>query len=101
MNWQLLVSAVPIGAVASVLLLGRKRYGRQDPTSQNPTIPKAQIANTENPATTKDKISHMFDEIMKLDQHKVPEKTPSHEEEEEESKKKYIKFARARALLDL
>lgn len=89
-NWQFLVPVVPIGAVASVLILRRKRK-----ESQDLVILGDQLSNSTNPVNPKDKVSHMFNEILTL------EETKAEDEDSPEAKKKYAKFARARALLDI
>jgi hypothetical protein len=89
-NWQFLFPVVPIGVVASVLILRRKRK-----ESQDLIILGDQLSNSTNPVNPKDKISHMFNEILKLEENKAED------EDSPEAKKKYAKFARARALLDI
>jgi hypothetical protein len=89
-NWQYLLPVVPIGAVASALILRRTRK-----ESQDLVILGDQLSNSTNPVNPKDKISHMFNEILKLEENKVEDETSP------EAKKKYAKFARARALLDI
>jgi hypothetical protein len=89
-NWQFLIPVVPIGAMASVLVLRRTRK-----ESQDLVILGDQLSNSTNPVNPKDKISHMFNEILTL------EENEAEDEDSPEAKKKYAKFARARALLDI
>ena len=90
----LLSATIIIGALIFGLILKKRRK-----TNQDQVIPLNQVSNDNNSVDPDEKIASLFNEILKVDEQKVEAKTLS-DDEEERQRKKYIKIARARALLE-
>ena len=76
------------------LILTKKRNKKQDTI-----LPANQPSINEKPVDPDEQIAHLFNEILKVDEQKNEDKV-SLEDEEEKKRKKYVRIARARAILE-
>ena len=89
-----LILAILAGALALGLIL-KRRKGK----NQGQAIGAEQPSDSESPVNPDEKITSLFDEIIKVDENRVGDKTSS-DDEEERNRKRYVKIARARAILE-
>jgi len=94
-NWNLLLLAIPFGALALGLILIKTRKKKP-----NRIIPDDQLSEIKKPVKPQEKMVYLFDEILKEEERKIEDEPIPANEKEEKKKKKYAKVARARQLLD-
>jgi hypothetical protein len=89
-----LILVILAGALVLGLILKRRKGKNQGQANAT-----EQLSNSENPVNPDEKITSLFDEILKVDENRVGDETSS-DDEDERKRKRYVKIARARAILE-